>query len=401
VGDCRGVGGVEGDGGMRYLFVPLGGLVTILGGGTPSRKNDAYWGGSIPWATVKDLKGTSLSGTQETITPEGLRDSASNLIPAGSVIVATRMGLGKVAINTIDVTINQDLKAFLCSADIEPRYLLYFLLVNASHLDSMGKGATVKGITLDVLKDLLVPLPPLPEQKRIAAILDKADSIRRKRQEAVRQTEELLRSAFLEMFGDQAENPKGWEVVKLKKCCKRITDGTHQPPGFTNVGVPFLFVSNVINGQLDFTSTKFISHDTFQELNRRCPVEIGDVLYTTVGSYGNAAIVETGRPFSFQRHIAHIKPDNNKVVEKYLVATMQSPMVKKQADMQARGVAQKTLNLSELKDFEIYLPPRKIQQQFVEQRERILKITRHYQDCLYQTDTLFNSLLQRAFMGEL
>ena len=152
---------------MRYLFVPLGGLVTILGGGTPSRKNDAYWGGSIPWATVKDLKGTSLSGTQETITPEGLRDSASNLIPAGSVIVATRMGLGKVAINTIDVTINQDLKAFLCSADIEPRYLLYFLLVNASHLDSMGKGATVKGITLDVLKDLLVPLPPSPNKSAL------------------------------------------------------------------------------------------------------------------------------------------------------------------------------------------------------------------------------------------
>lgn len=231
---------------MKYSCVPLGELVTISGGGTPSRNNDAYWGGSIPWATVKDLKDTTLSGTQETITPEGLRDSASNLIPAGSVIVATRMGLGKVAINTMDVTINQDLKAFSCSAELEPRYLLYFLLANASHLDSMGKGATVKGITLDVLKDLSVPLPPLPEQKRIAAILDKADSIRRKREEAVRLTEELLRSAFLDMFGDPVTNPKGWKEAALTDVADIVSGVTkgRNLEGKQTVLAPYLRVAH-------------------------------------------------------------------------------------------------------------------------------------------------------------
>jgi type I restriction enzyme S subunit len=319
---------------MRYSCVPLGGLVTISGGGTPSRNNDAYWGGSIPWATVKDLKDTSLSGTQETITPEGLRDSASNLIPAGSVIVATRMGLGKVAINTIDVTINQDLKAFSCSASLDPRYLVYYLLVNASHLDSMGKGATVKGITLDVLKDLSVPLPPLPplpEQKRIAAILDKADSIRRKRQEAVRLTEELLRSKFLDMFGDPVTNPRGWEEVTIRDLATEVKYGTSDKASYDGK-YPVLRMNNITySGGWNFTDLKRIDIPE-KELSKYL-VRKGDILFNRTNSkelVGKTAVYRRDEPMAYAGYLIRIRPNKHNNSE-YIAAYLNSTHGKKYA----------------------------------------------------------------------
>ena len=102
--------------------------------------------------------------------------------------------------------------------------------------------------------------------------------------------------------------PKGWIYVTLSQCVLRITDGTHQSPNFTESGVPFIFVKHIVKGSINFRDTKFISASTYQELNSRCPVEIDDILYSAVGSYGVAVPVETDLPFSFQRHIAHIKP---------------------------------------------------------------------------------------------
>ena len=108
--------------------IPLGELVTIRGGGTPSRGKKEFWDGPIPWATVKDFKTTSLSSTLESITEEGVKNSATNIVPAGSIVVPTRMAVGKAAINTIDLAINQDLKALLPKGEIDTRFLLHFLL---------------------------------------------------------------------------------------------------------------------------------------------------------------------------------------------------------------------------------------------------------------------------------
>lgn len=198
-------------------FAKLGALVSIKGGGTPDRSNPEYWGGDVPWVTVKDFKSLSLSGAAEHITQKGLAESASNLIPAGSIIVPTRMAVGKAAINEVDVAINQDLKAITVdrASCVDRDFLFRFLLSKSAYLESQGKGATVKGITLDVLRDLDVPVPPKAEQQRIAAILDKADSIRSKRQEAIQLTNDLLRAVFIDMYGDPVINPKGWPVYKM------------------------------------------------------------------------------------------------------------------------------------------------------------------------------------------
>ena len=162
---------------MSAHMVPIGEVVDFIGGGTPSRDVNNYWNGEIPWASVKDFKGPSIDSTLESITHVGLSASSSALIPAGHVIMPTRMALGKAAINSIDVAINQDLKALMPKTRIDTRYLLHAILSRAKEIQSHGKGATVQGITIERLRAIQIPLPPLEEQRRIAAILDKASSI--------------------------------------------------------------------------------------------------------------------------------------------------------------------------------------------------------------------------------
>lgn len=155
---------------LGWVSVPLGCVIASnTGGGTPSKQNPAYWNGSIPWASVKDIQANKyLTATIDAITEEGLKNSSSNLIPANRLLVVTRMGLGKLAINKIPVAINQDLRA------IEPNEALdldfAYLLLKALKL--IGKGMTVKGVTVGELHSIPIALPPLAEQKRIVAKVD-------------------------------------------------------------------------------------------------------------------------------------------------------------------------------------------------------------------------------------
>lgn len=153
-----------------WAALPLGCLIASnTGGGTPSKQNPSYWDGPIPWASVKDVQSDKyLVSTIDSITEEGLNDSSSNLIPPNRLIVVTRMGLGKLAINSIPIAINQDLRAIepTTALDLDYAYLLF------KSLKMVGSGVTVKGITVKNLHAMPVLTPPLAEQKRIVAKVD-------------------------------------------------------------------------------------------------------------------------------------------------------------------------------------------------------------------------------------
>lgn len=147
----------------------------IYGGGTPSRNQSHYWKGDIPWVTVKDLTSTTITDAQEHITLKGLQESSANIVPAGTVIIATRMALGKAVVATCDVAINQDLKAISSSDRITSCFLHYWFLFKADHIDKMGTGSTVKGIQIAEIKSLPISLPCIQEQQKIASVLTAAD----------------------------------------------------------------------------------------------------------------------------------------------------------------------------------------------------------------------------------
>ncbi|MEG3899738.1 MULTISPECIES: restriction endonuclease subunit S [unclassified Microcoleus] len=322
-------------------------------------------------------------------------------ITDGSTIVIGRKGsLGEVNFSNvscwpIDTTYYIDKSA----TETDLKWLAYQL--SGLGLTKLNKAAAVPGLNREDAYRQRLLLPPLEEQKRIAEVLDRAEELRSKRREAIAQLDTLTQAIFIEMFGDPVTNPKNIKTLPLAKVCKRITDGTHQPPKWSTSGYPFLFVSNIISGEITFDTAKFISSETHEELTRRCPIEVGDVLYSTVGSYGVPVIVKTQRKFAFQRHIAHIKPDSNLIDSQFLCAMLASPSLKRQADRSARGVAQKTVNLEEIRKFIIFCPSISLQQEFARRAEAVEKLKAAHRASLSELDALFASLQHRAFRGEL
>ncbi len=154
----------------------LGDICNIIGGGTPSKKNAEFYTGNIPWATVRDMKNSLISKTEFNITSEAVKGSSTNVIPSGNVVIATRVGLGKVCILGQETAINQDLRGVIpqSTKTLDVGFLFWWLKSVAPTIVAEGTGATVQGVKLPFVKSLQIPLPPLPEQKRIVAILDEA-----------------------------------------------------------------------------------------------------------------------------------------------------------------------------------------------------------------------------------
>ncbi len=200
------------------------------------------------------------------------------------------------------------------------------------------------------------------------------------------------------------ELPSNWAYVSLDEITYRITDGTHQPPKFTSEGVPFIFVKHIVKGRISFNNTKFISQYTYEQLNKRCPVEKGDILYSAVGSFGVAVTVDTDKMFSFQRHIAHIKPSEF-INEHYVAHFLNSIIGSLQAENVAKGVAQRTVTLGDLAKFFLFLPPIAEQQKIVEKVERIFSeadaIEKTVEQSLRAAERLRQSILVDAFEGNL
>lgn len=254
-------------------------------------------------------------------------------------------------------------------------------------------GTTRAKLTKSNALQIKIPLPPLSEQKRISTILDKANEIKAKRELALAKLDELAECTFREMFGNLFNDAS----IKLKDVCHRVTDGTHQSPKWESDGIPFLFISNIVENQITLDTNKFISVETYKQLTKNCAIEVGDILYTTVGSYGNVAIVKNENKFCFQRHIALIKPNRKIVTSNFLAVMLRSKFIRQQVDKVAKGVAQKTVNLSDLSKLDIICPSIKEQQKFNKIISEIDSIKNKFTAYKIKSINTINSLQNQAF----
>ena len=341
-------------------------------GKTPSRADLSLWGGNNKWISIADIGSAKkhISSTKECITDEGVSRSGIKVVPEGTVIMSFKLSIGKTAIVSEDMYTNEAIMAFIDNGTycIDPNYL-YHLCCGTDW--TQGGNKAVMGLTLNkaTLSEMEIELPTLEEQREIASILDQLDAIIEKRHDELNMIEQLVKSRFIELFGD---TPDG-EKVAMADICRIITDGTHQPPKFVSEGIPFLFVSNIVTNEIRYDAQKFISEETYAELIKRTPIAIGDILLSTVGSYGHPAIVKTEKPFCFQHHIAYLKPNADIVDSEYLRGAILSADVQRQIDEGVKGIAQKTLNLSEIRKIRLPLPPIESQKQFaafVEQTDK-------------------------------
>lgn len=254
-------------------------------------------------------------------------------------------------------------------------------------------GAAMPYIKLGHLNSFPITIYELGVQKAIATELDSIQTMIDGYKAQLADLDALAQSIFLDTFG----KPSEWNNSKLIDVCNKITDGTHNPPQFTEEGIPFIFVSNIINNEITYNTQKFINEETYNELWKSTPVECGDIVYTSVGSYGNPAIVKSKKKFMFQRHIALIKPKHDIINSQYLKWFLISPLGRQQADDRSIGVAQKTLNLKVIKNFDVPIPPLPLQQQFAEHVEAIEKQKDLLREQLKDAETLMAERMQYYF----
>lgn len=186
--------------------VVLGEIATFANGGTPSRSKLEFWDGPIPWITGADITEEGSVAARSFISEEAVARSATQVLPKGTVLLLTRTSVGKVGVLPKPMAINQDITGITPSADLDTGYLVRFLRSSKPKLLQNLRGATIKGITRDDVASLKLKLPPLSEQRRIAAILDHADALRTKRRQVLAHLGNLAQAIFIDMFGNEAWN---------------------------------------------------------------------------------------------------------------------------------------------------------------------------------------------------
>jgi len=385
---------------------PLGALVDFVGGGTPRRDRPDYWGGGIPWASVKDLQSQLLETTIETITSEGLANSASNLIPAGTVIIASRVGLGKVAINRKPVAINQDLKALTpLGGELLPRFLLLFLLSNADYFERAGVGATVKGLTIADYQKLRIPVPLLAEQERIVKLLDEADELRKLRAQADRRTAALLPALFHEMFGDP-----GFLRLSLKEIAAKQRNSLANGPfgsdllssELTDAGVPVIYIRDISSGAYERKNTVFVTPSKAAKLEF-CNVIPGDVLVAKVGTPpGIAAVYPASEPQAIvTQDVIRLRPNLELSLPVYLEGFLNSAMGQWEVRNITIQATRQRFSLGQFRKIKVPVPPLPLQKEFAQRVTEIRALEAAQAASRLRLENLFQSMLHRAFNGEL
>ena len=224
-------------------LIALGELGEVVSGSTPSTTKSDYWNGDIPWITPADLtghEGAYFHGTLRKITAAGFKSCSTRMLPKNSIIFSSRAPIGHCAVTAFPLCTNQGFKSLIPGAHLHPFYGYFALRFFTPALIAQGRGATFAEINKEIFEDFRIPVPPLEEQQRLAALLDKADHLRRTRRYAQQLSDTFLQSVFLEMFGDPATNPKGWSVESIDDVLASSQYGTSEKSNQHRQGYPVL-----------------------------------------------------------------------------------------------------------------------------------------------------------------
>ena len=244
---------------------------------------------------------------------------------------------------------------------------LYYLLNSNTFLsqkDKYSSGATQKAISNASLEKIIVNIPCFSKQEDIVKQLDKLSNIIKKTRKQLLNFDLLIKSRFIEMFGDEPVENRKWKVEKLGTVCSKITDGTHKTPSYQHQGITFISAKNIIDGKIDLSDVKHITKDEYAVIQKRCNLEKGDVLLTKSGSLGSTAIFNLDIPVGLFESLAILKYDKNLINGVFLKETLQCDSCKRQFANAEKGIAIKHLHLNVISNTRIPVPPIELQQQF-------------------------------------
>lgn len=288
------------------------------------------------------------------------------------------------------------------TAQIDAQYTFQYFRGNMQVLENGFKGAGLKHISKAYLSDIQIPHPEdFYDQRRIAHLLNKAEGLIAQRKQHLQQLDHLLRSVFLELFGDPIQNEKGWDTDTLTKRCLKITDGTHDTPIRLTNGIPFITGKHIRPWRIDYEGCDFVSEENHKAIYKRCDPKYGDILYTNIGvNLGTAAMNVADFEFSM-KNVALLRPSSD-LDSRFLEHFLNFEKAKRKilAEL-ASGGAQKFLGLNQIKKIPIVIPPITLQNKFACIVEKVESLKSHYQQNLTDLEALYGELSQQAFKGEL
>ena len=394
---------------MDWPVKTLGEVCDLVGGGTPSKDRLEFYGGEIPWATVRDLNVEVLRTTEHSITAEAVKSSSSNIIPAGSVVIATRVGLGKAVKIAQDTAINQDLRGLVVKKPKEliADYLYWWYLSTVHLVVAAGTGATVQGVKLPFVSGLAIPVPPLDEQKRIVALLDAATAHVTELTACYEQARTEANNLFTSALRDALAPSDSWPVKRLGDLCLFVRGpfgGSLKKSVFVSTGHAVYEQQHAISGKFD-KFRYFVSASKFQEM-KRFEVFPGDILMSCSGTIGKTVIVPVGAPAGIINQALLKLSCSEKLNNQYLCVWMRSIYFQEAVFASVVGVAlQNVASVAILKNIPISLPPMEQQKQIVAQldlmRSKTSEMVSAYDAKLQAAKDLRQSILEAAFAGDL
>lgn len=380
----------------------LGEICTVVSGSTPKTSVASYWDGSIKWITPAELNNESFYITDSVrhITEEGKEKTGLSSFPAGTVILSSRAPIGKTAIAGCEMCCNQGFKNLICSEKIYNEYLYFFLKSKTNYLNSLGRGATFKEISKTIVENIEVPLPDINQQKGIAEKFKKLEELISLRKQQLAKLDELIKARFVEMFGDMLLNSLGWSEKPLE-CLADIVSGITKGRKTTETDlqeVPYMAVSNVKNGYIDWTTVKTILA-TRQEIEqyRLLP---DDILMTEGGDpdkVGRGAIIK--KPLENSIHQNHIfRVRLNELLPSFFAEYLQHQKAKRYflgCAKQTTGIA--SINMRQLKALPVLTPPLSLQNEFAAFVERVNQQKQAVQQSLEKLELMKKALMQEYF----
>ena len=384
----------------RWPAKPLGELVL------PTEQRDPRGNAREKFSYVDiagvDNKAKTITATKTFIGADA-PSRARKVIRKGDVIVSTvRPNLNAVALvpSSLDNQIcSTGFSVLRPSEEVLSGYLFAFARSPSfiDYLVARTTGANYPAVNDGEVKGVSIPVPPLAEQERIVKLLDEADALQKLRAQADRRTATLIPALFHGMFGDEtAESSKA-----LGDICLKITDGVHITPTYVDAGVPFLRVTDIQEDEIAWSNVKRIPESEYEKITKRVKPERGDVLYSKNGTIGIAKEITWERPFAHFVSLALLKPDRTVLNPTFLTAWLNTPDALRQAVGRSKTGTVTNLHLNEIRKMRIPCPSMETQESFVQQVTEIRRLEAEQATSRTRLDDLFQSMLHRAFNGEL
>ncbi|HFM2095229.1 TPA: restriction endonuclease subunit S [Escherichia coli] len=385
---------------MSWPMVSIESVAKVITGKTPPKADPNCFGGNIPFITPSELTDSDyLLKPETTLTEKGL--ATTKLIPKNSILVCCIGSLGKMAIADLPVATNQQINSVIFDDDkIYYRFGFYALKLLKNDLKKIAPSTTVAIINKSRFSELKIPCPPLEEQKRIATILDKADDIHKKREQAIKLADDFLRAKFLEMFGTPANNIHRFPKGTIRDLVDSVNYGTSAKASIDSGEYPILRMGNITyQGRWDFTDLKYL--DLSVKEKDKYLVKEGDLLFNRTNSkelVGKTAVYEEDRPMAFAGYLIRVRPNsigNNYYISGYLNSIHGKITL---MNMCKSIVGMANINAQELQNIEILIPPKHLQDEYEIIYKKIKKGLSIYDKSAMQLQLLASNLSNKYFM---